>query len=131
MNKQTILCGSRVVDGATVHERAARAATGFKALGLQPGDTVAVMLRNDLPYLELILALNQLGVHLVAVNWHFKQEEAAFILQDSGARALVIHADLWPTLADAVAEELTVLMVPVPADVREAYSIGDAPMPDR
>ena len=97
----TLHCGSRSLDGATLQARADRAAGGFQSLGLKPGDTVAVMLRNDLPYLELMLALGRLGVHLVAVNWHFQAEEAAYVFQDSGARALVIHADLWPRLAAA------------------------------
>jgi len=128
---QTILCGDRRLDGAQLRENAARAATGFTALGLQPGDAVAVMLRNDLPYLELMLALNRLGVHLVAVNWHFQAEEAGFILQDSGARAFVVHADLWPGIAGAVPEGLQVLVVPTPSDVRAAYGLpqGESPLP--
>lgn len=126
---QTIFCGERRLDGAQLRENAARAATGFTALGLQPGDAVAVMLRNDLPYLELMLALNRLGVHLVAVNWHFQAEEAGFILQDSGARAFVVHADLWPGIADAVPEGLQVLMVPTPPDVRVAYGLAQSESP--
>ncbi len=73
-SRQTLICGERRIDGATLREQAARAANGFAALGLQPGDAVAAMLRNDLPYLELMLALNQIDVHLVAVNWHFQAE---------------------------------------------------------
>jgi long-chain acyl-CoA synthetase len=125
----TLHCGSRSLQGTTLQAQAARAASGFHSLGLQPGDTVAVMLRNDLPYLELMLALGRLGVHLVAVNWHFQAEEAAYVFQDSAARALVIHADLWPRLADAVPVGLPVLIVPTPQDVREAYALEPTPMP--
>ncbi len=99
---QQLFCGERELDGATLRRQAAQAASGFAALGLQPGDTVAVMLRNDLPYLALMLALSRLGVHLVAVNWHFLPAEAGFVLRDSEARALVVHADLWPRVAEVL-----------------------------
>lgn len=123
-------CGSRSLEGNTLQGQADRAASGFHALGLRPGDAVAVMLRNDLPYLELMLALGRLGVHLVAVNWHFQPEEAAYVFQDSGARALVVHADLWPRLAAAVPAGLPVLIVPTPQDVLDAYGLEPAPVPD-
>lgn len=123
-------CGNRSLDGADLQAQADRAASGFQSLGLKPGDTVAVMLRNDLPYLELMLALGRLGVHLVAVNWHFQPDEAAYVFQDSGARALVIHADLWPRLAAAVPAGLPVLIVPTPQDVLDAYGLEAAPIPE-
>jgi long-chain acyl-CoA synthetase len=127
--QQTILCGARRTDGAALRESAARAASGFTALGLRPGDAVAVMLRNDLPYLELMLALGRLGVHLVAVNWHFRAQEAGFILRDCGARVLVVHADLLPGIAAVVPEGMEVLVVPTPAEVAQAYGIEPAPLP--
>lgn len=127
---QQIHCGQRCVDGATLRTDAARAASGFIALGLQPGDTVAVMLRNDLPYLELMLALGRLGVHLVAINWHFRAEEAGHILDDCGARVLVVHADLWPRIASVVRPGTVVLVVPTPTEIAQAHGLEDpAPMP--
>src|SRR6218665_3327350 len=100
MNPNLLLYnGGLILPGPQLQAQADRAAAGFLQLGLRAGDTVAVMLRNDLPYLELMLALNQLGIHLGAVNWHFQAEEAAYVLCVSGAQAQVIHADQWPTLA--------------------------------
>ena len=126
LERQIILCGSRRTDGATLRQSAARAASGFTAMGVQPGDTVAVMLRNDLPYLELMLALGRLGAHLVAVNWHFRAEEAGYILRDCGARALVVHADLLPALQPVIPQGVDILVVPTPEEVRAAYDLPDA-----
>ena len=126
LERQIILCGSRRTDGATLRQSAARAASGFTALGVRPGDTVAVMLRNDLPYLELMLALGRLGAHLVAVNWHFRAEEAGYILRDCGARALVVHADLLPALQPVIPQGMDILVVPTPEEVRAAYDLPDA-----
>ncbi|MDM0020902.1 AMP-binding protein [Variovorax saccharolyticus] len=127
MNSNLIIhCGERRLSGQGLDELAARAATGFTALGLRAGDAVAVMLRNDLPYLELMLALGRLGVHLVAVNWHFQAEEAGFILRDSGAKAFVVHADLWPGVAEAVPAGLQVLVVPTPPEIQSLYGSSAA-----
>ncbi|ABM59582.1 AMP-dependent synthetase and ligase [Verminephrobacter eiseniae EF01-2] len=123
--------GGLILPGTQLQAQADRAAAGFEQLGLRAGDTVAVMLRNDVPYLELMLALNQLGIHLVAVNWHFQAEEAAYVLRDSGAQALVIHADLWPTLAPAVPPDVRVLVVPTPQEIIDAYGLAPAPLPDQ
>lgn len=119
--QQVIHCGTRRMSGSALREEAARAAAGFASLGLRQGDTVAVMLRNDLPYLVLMLALGRLGVHLVAVNWHFRQEEAQHVLTDCGARVLVVHADLWANLADVAPEGMTVIVVPTPDELLAQY----------
>ena len=127
---QTLLCGDRRVDGEQLRAQAARAASGLCALGLQAGDAVAVMLRNDLPYLELMLATGRLGLHLVAVNWHFQAEEAGFVLNDSGARVLVVHADLWPGIAAKLPAGLTVIIVPTPPEIAALYRLAEVPLPD-
>lgn len=128
-HEQIILCGARQRSGVEVRERAARAATGFASLGLHQGDAVAVMMRNDLPYLELMLAAGRLGVHMVAVNWHFRNEEAAYVLNDCGARVLVIHADLWEGVRDVVPAGMVVIVVPTPDEVRASYGLAQAALP--
>jgi len=128
-HEQIVHCGSQQRSGDELRERAARAATGLASLGLHQGDAVAVMMRNDLPYLELMLSLGRLGVHMVAVNWHFRREEAAFVLQDCCARVLVIHQDLWEGLNNVVPEGMVVIMVPTPGDVRESYGLAEGALP--
>lgn len=126
---QIIHCGSRQRSGVELRERAARAAAGFASLGLHQGDAVAVMMRNDLPYLELMLAVGRQGVHMVAVNWHFRNEEAAYVLNDCGARVLVIHADLWEGVRDVVPAGMVVIVVPTPDEVRVSYGLAEAALP--
>lgn len=127
--QQTLCFGDERISGLALRERAARAANGFLDLGLQRGDTVAVVLRNEPVYLELMLALGQLGAHLVAVNWHFRPEEAGFILRDCGARVLVAHADLLPPLRAVIPSGMTVIAVPTPEPVRSAYGLAPAEVP--
>ncbi len=124
MRSQVIYCGDRRISGEELRLNAKRAASGFASLGLKRGDTVAVMLRNELAYLETMLALGQLGVYLVAVNWHFRSEEAMFIVRDSGAKLLLMHADLIGSLEGALPADLPVIAVATPPEVCAMYGIA-------
>ncbi len=126
---QVLVCGERRMSGSTLRLNAARAAAGFAALGVGQGDAVAVMMRNDLAYMEAMLAVNRLGAYLVAVNWHFQAEEAGFLLADSGAKVLVIHADLLPQVAKVVPEGVTVIAVETPAEMTSAYGVTGHAVP--
>jgi long-chain acyl-CoA synthetase len=124
---QAILFGQTRINGDALRERAARAASGFAALGIGAGDRIAVMMRNEPAYLEAIIAADRLGAHLVAINWHFRADEAAYILVDCGARVLLIHADLLPQIAGHVPDGMTVIVVPTPPEIISAYGIRAVP----
>lgn len=121
-----IHCADRRRALAEIHERAARAAAGLEALGVRPGDTIAVYLRNDFPHLEAALAAGLLGAYVVPVNWHYSVEEARYLFEDSGAKALVIHADLLAGVREAVPPGVTTLVVETPAEVLAAYGVDPA-----
>ncbi|WP_338664682.1 AMP-binding protein [Pararoseomonas sp. SCSIO 73927] len=124
---QAIVFGAATTDGDALRGRADRAASGLAALGIAPGERIAVMMRNEPSYLEVILAADRLGAALVAINWHFRADEAAHILTDSGARVLVVHADLLPGIAASVPPGVVVIAVPTPPEVLEAYGIVARP----
>jgi long-chain acyl-CoA synthetase len=66
---------------------------GLRELGLERGDCVAALLPNGLPMVELLCAVMQAGWHLTLLNTGLAPAEIAYVLQDSGARALVAHQD--------------------------------------
>ena len=68
-----------------------RIAHGLRELGLEKGDTVAAMLPNCAEFVALNLAVTQIGMYLVPINWHLAAPEVAYILDDSGARVFVAH----------------------------------------
>lgn len=72
-------------------EECNRIVHGLRALGLDNGDTVAAVLPNCKTFLALNLALTQVGMYLVPINWHLAPPEVAYILKDSGARAFISH----------------------------------------
>lgn len=123
MHTQTFQFGDRHFSGTLIRDQASRAANGLSALGVCPGDTVAVLMRNEPTYLSVMLAAQKLGAYYVAINWHFKREEAAFILVDSGAKVLAVHDDLWPEVAPVVPKGVHVIVVTTPPEIAKAYRV--------
>jgi long-chain acyl-CoA synthetase len=76
----TITSGERSIAREALQARAARAAGGLAGLEIGAGDAVAILLRNDLAFLEASLAARMLGAYAVPINWHSTGEEAAYVL---------------------------------------------------
>src|SRR5688500_9044948 len=115
--------GERFRSWADIQANAARAATGFAALGVGEDDSVAALLRNDFATCEVNTAAGQPGAYPGPINWHFTPEEAGYILADSGAKVLVIHADLLAQVEAGVPADLKVLVVPTPPEIGDAYQV--------
>ena len=82
----------REVTVGELQDRANQVARNLQALGVSPGDPVAMCLRNSVEVFEVALAVTQIGVYLVPINWHLAGPEAAWILEDSGAKAVICSA---------------------------------------
>ncbi len=117
-----IVSGERNVTRAAMMARVRRAASGFAAEGVGPGDCVALLLRNDFAFLEASLAATMLGGYAVPVNWHWKPDEVAYLLRDCDAKVVVAHEDLLPLLAEAP-PGILVVVVPTPPEIAAAYHI--------
>ncbi|HEV3087381.1 MAG TPA: AMP-binding protein [Candidatus Elarobacter sp.] len=86
--------GELVRDGESLLDRGRRLAGGLRRLGLREGDVVAVLLRNDPVYADVMHACRAAGIYYCTLNWHFTSAELAFILNDCGARVVIGHGDL-------------------------------------
>jgi len=106
-----VRCGIRGASYPELFGDALRASSGLAALGVGAGDRVAVLLRNSLEFLEASIATVPLGASAVPINWHWRGEEIAHVLADSGAKALVFHADLWGSLEGQVPEGVALVSV--------------------
>jgi long-chain acyl-CoA synthetase len=120
-----VTSGERFRSWPEIHANAARAAGGLRALGVGEDDSVALMLRNDFATFEVNMAAGQLGAYAVPINWHFTPEEAAYILADSGAKVLVVHADLLKQIEAGIPAGVKVLVVPTPPELGDAYAVPD------
>ncbi len=116
--------GDRALQASELQRRAEQAAAGFETLGVKAGDGVALYLRNDFPFFEASTATAMLGAYPVAVNWHYTPDEADYLFRDSGAKVLVIHADLLGPVRQVIPEHVTVLVVAVSEEIRQAYGLS-------
>ena len=90
----TIVFQDQVIAPAIFRDRVLRAAQVLQSAGVGEGDVVALLMRNSPQMLEVMLAARWLGAMWCPINWHFKTDEVQYILDDSGARAWVVDADL-------------------------------------
>ena len=99
---------------------------------MKQGDSVCILMRNDIAFIEAAYGAMRLGAYGVPVNWHFKPEEINYILRDSGTSVLIGHADLLHPLRGAIPPHVTVLSVSIPPEIFATYNIdrGRLPTPD-
>ncbi|MHC4046676.1 class I adenylate-forming enzyme family protein [Bradyrhizobium sp. 23AC] len=63
-------------------------------LGVTQGDCVALFLGNCWEFLTCVIACNRIGVIVVPIGTRQRQAELTFLLNDSGAKALIFESDL-------------------------------------
>jgi acyl-CoA synthetase (AMP-forming)/AMP-acid ligase II len=77
-----------------LHRRVARVAATLSRHGLAAGDRLALLLPNEVDYLELVYACAWLGVIVVPLNTRFSAVEIDRVLADAGPRGLIRHSAL-------------------------------------
>jgi acyl-CoA synthetase (AMP-forming)/AMP-acid ligase II len=112
-----VIAGSRHLSWAEVTDRSRRLATVLRAAGLglradqtavkpwtSPHDHVALYLYNSLEYLEGMLGAWKARCAPINVNYRYVAAELAYLLRDSGARAVVVGGQFVDTLAEVLPE---------------------------
>lgn len=94
-------------------ERSNQVAHGMRSLGLNVGDGVAMMLDNSAAFVEVWWAGMRAGIFLTPINWRLTAREVRYLLLDSGAKAVFVHARLLPIVAAALADRTGVTVVVV------------------
>ncbi|WP_315135335.1 AMP-binding protein [Achromobacter marplatensis] len=118
-----IIAGDLQLDRDALAARGEQVAAGLAAMGIREGDVIAVLLRNGMPYLEIILACKRLGCYYCPINWHYTADEVAFLVNDSGAKLLIAEDDLWRQVWAALPAGLPVLRVM--AEANAAFEAND------
>jgi acyl-CoA synthetase (AMP-forming)/AMP-acid ligase II len=67
-----------------------RAAAGYVAAGLRPGERVAIWAPNGLDWIVAAVGAQAAGGVIVPINTRFKRDEALYILERSKARLLMV-----------------------------------------
>ena len=106
-----LVCGRLQRSGAEIDARASRMAGGLAHLGINDGDVVAVMLRNIPAFVDIIQGCRIAGAYYCQINWHFKRDEAGYILDDCGAKVLFVQPDLLNEIDGAIPSHVQVIVV--------------------
>jgi long-chain acyl-CoA synthetase len=114
-----IMAGSgETVTYGELEARANRAAHTLRSLGLQVGDTVAMACDNRPEFFDLFWATQRSGLTLVPISTRLKADEIAYIVEDSGAKVLVVSEYLTDT-----AQELATMRAGMPG-LQHMVAIG-------
>jgi long-chain acyl-CoA synthetase len=76
-----------------LEDRSTRLARYLTEHGLRRGDRLAAVCGNDLRFFEVYWAALRSGLYITPVNSHLSASEVAYIVNDSGAAAVVISGD--------------------------------------
>jgi long-chain acyl-CoA synthetase len=98
---EALVCGSRRLTWREVAQQSAQIAAGFRKMGLQSGDRVALLLGNRIEFVLAMSAAAHLGLVTVLLSTRQQKPEIAYVLTDCGARLLIHEA----TLADRLPDE--------------------------
>jgi 3-oxocholest-4-en-26-oate---CoA ligase len=92
--REAVVCGDERLTYADLDARADRVADALVAIGVGPGDSIALALRNSVEYLELMLAAFKLSAIPINVNYRYQAAELCHVLADADAKVVVHEADL-------------------------------------
>lgn len=74
-------------------DRIRKFAAYLQALGIRPGDVVAVLMKNSPAFLEIAFAVSHLGAVFLPINFRLHAEEVDYICGNSDARLLIADID--------------------------------------
>jgi long-chain acyl-CoA synthetase len=127
-NKTAIRFRDQETTYADFDKRANQVANGLIALGVQPGDRVALLLHNLPLFMEAYYGILKAGAAVVPMNVLYKPAEIEYIVKDSGAKALLTLALFAPQALQAAANapELQKVIVASPEEMPGAVLWRDA-----
>ena len=79
-------------------ERVSRLASGLSALGVRPGDTVAVMDWDSHRYLECFFAVPMMGAVLHTINVRLSPEQILYTINHAEDDLILVNAEFLPVL---------------------------------
>jgi long-chain acyl-CoA synthetase len=121
VSEPIVRIGQREIPHAEIKERAARIATALADLGVEHGERVALVLRNDPEVLTISAACGLIGATPVPVNWHWRGEELRHVVTHSGSRAAFVHSYFVEAVVEVLPDAVPLVEVPVPGELASTY----------
>ncbi|WP_181782368.1 long-chain-fatty-acid--CoA ligase [Pseudonocardia pini] len=111
---------------AELDERVRRLAAALRAEGVERGDRVAVLDLNHPSCLELTLACARIGAANVVVNFRLAPPEIVYVVNDAGARLLLVGPE-FAAAAAGLADRVPTLRRTIGTDEYEAWLAAHEP----
>lgn len=130
-DRDAVVAPDRRVSWRELRAEARRAATALhERHGVKPGDRVALLLMNGAEFCVGVFACALLGAVAVTLNTKLRARELEFMLQNSGARVLLMTDALWGEIAplrQALPCEAYYVTGTVPAGAVPLVRLADGP----
>lgn len=92
-HKTALIHGSKQLTYTQLDFRANRLANVLCRLGVRPGDNVAILQYNTPEFFETLFACFKTGCGAVPINFRLHPREFAFIIDHSGAKAVILSEE--------------------------------------
>lgn len=102
----SLIEGDRTRTWGELYERSIRVANALQAAGVGAQDRIAFLDKNSIEHFEVFYGCALINAVSVDINWRLAPPEVEFIVNDSAAKVLVVHADFWPVV-EAIRANLT------------------------
>ena len=93
--REFLIYGDERMTYGEVHRRSVALAEFLQDRGVQPGDRVAIAMRNYPEYCVAVEAILAVGAVAVTLNSWWQEEELEYGLRDSGARFAFVDHERW------------------------------------
>ena len=120
-----IVYDGHVIDYAAFHSRIIRTAGWLIRQSIGPDDVVAVVMKNSAAFLDVAFAVSHVGAVFLPINFRLSIEEVRYIVEDSGAKLLLVDEEL------ANKADVDIATVVVDAEAQhDASRLGGSDAPD-
>src|ERR1035437_6507688 len=101
-NETAIETETRSMTWSELNDRVNRLAHGLTELGLRKSDRIAFLLASSAEVVETYFAAAKLGLIVVPLTAGLVEKEVAFLLNDAGAKAILLEEQSVPKFKDTV-----------------------------
>lgn len=96
-----LIAGEKRLSWTQVVDQSSRVAAGLQKLGLVPGDRLAILLGNRIEFALAMFGAARLGLVTVVLSTRQQKPEIAYVVADSGAKAIIHETELGERLPNA------------------------------
>jgi acyl-CoA synthetase (AMP-forming)/AMP-acid ligase II len=95
-DKMAVKDADRSLTFGQYNERSCRLGNGLTKMGLSKGDRITIISQNRVEWMEIYAATAKTGIIAVPINWRLVGPEISYIVNDSDAKAFIVHEAFVP-----------------------------------